>query len=178
MTATAMLTKDNTRSTVAIRFSMTGIRSQRGMKIVVSRWDNGQAAGEQARNNAMVRIGEPVYQVGAGRRRNRKVTPPSGEFVRENLGVQASSPGVKAISLIDPATGGFECNCDFLPVTTHPRPGRKTHLPVAVAAGTIVACSKRTTHRSFPRVHSHVTRNRRGSRFPLKLASTSIAQLR
>jgi hypothetical protein len=47
--------------------------------------DNDQAAGEQARNVAMVRIWKLVYQVGAGRRRNRKVTPPSGEFVRENL---------------------------------------------------------------------------------------------
>ena len=43
------------------------------------------APGEQARNIAMVRIGQPVNQVGAGRRRNREVTPRSGEFVRENL---------------------------------------------------------------------------------------------
>jgi len=45
----------------------------------------GDAAGEQARNMAMVRVRKPVNQVGAGRRRNREVRPPSGEFVRENL---------------------------------------------------------------------------------------------
>jgi hypothetical protein len=47
--------------------------------------DNGYAAGEQARKIAMVRVRKPVYQVGAGRRRNREVTPPLGEFDRENL---------------------------------------------------------------------------------------------
>ena len=47
--------------------------------------DNGHAAGEQARNIAMVQVRKPVNQVGAGRRGNREVTPPSGEFVRENL---------------------------------------------------------------------------------------------
>ena len=45
----------------------------------------GDAAGEQARNMAMVRVSKPVNQVGAGRRRNREVRPPSGEFVRQNL---------------------------------------------------------------------------------------------
>jgi len=39
------------------RFSMTGIRSQRNMKVVASCGTMGIAAGEQARNNAMVRIG-------------------------------------------------------------------------------------------------------------------------
>ena len=47
--------------------------------------DNGHAAGEQARNIAMVQVRKPVKQVGAGRRGNREVRPPSGEFVRENL---------------------------------------------------------------------------------------------
>jgi hypothetical protein len=46
--------------------------------------DNAYATGERARNNPMV-LSEPVEQVGAGRRRNSEVTPPSGEFVRENL---------------------------------------------------------------------------------------------
>jgi hypothetical protein len=36
---------------------MTGIRSQRGMKIVESSRTMSIAAGEQARNNAMERIG-------------------------------------------------------------------------------------------------------------------------
>jgi len=55
------------------------------MKIVERCGTMGDAAGEQARNMAMVRVRKPVNQVGAGRRRNREVRPPSGEFVRESL---------------------------------------------------------------------------------------------
>jgi hypothetical protein len=44
--------------------------------------------------------------------------------------------------------------------------GSQTHL-LAGVAGTIVACSNRSSHRPFARVQSHVTRNRRGSGFPL-----------
>jgi hypothetical protein len=56
--------------------SMTGIRSPRSMKIVERCGTMRDAAGEQARNMAMVRVRKPVNQVGAGRRRNREMTPP------------------------------------------------------------------------------------------------------
>jgi len=65
--------------------SMIRIGSPRSMKIVKSWGTMGTPLASKPGRCAMVRVRKPVEQVGAGRRRNHEVTPPSGEFDRENL---------------------------------------------------------------------------------------------